>query len=379
MEFTDRKRILISVDWFPPAFRAGGPIRSAGNLAEFLTDSHDVWVVTGNRDLGSEAPVISEPNTWVKRDTAHGSFQVWYGETLDRATWIQILDQVQPDSVHLNSLFSKSFTLLPLRILRQSTRSKVVLAPRGMLGAAALRIKPLKKSLFLIAARTFGWMDRVLWHASTQEEKAEIKNVFPTAAVVVAQNLPSALPPSNPPRPEGVWRIIVVGRIHRVKNLAFGLKALLDAPTARSIEVDFIGPVEDETYQGELEAIAAASGGTRVRFLGGLPPTELRPHFQAAHYLLSSTTQENFGHSIVEAWAHGCPVLISDRTPWRGLAAKGIGWDWPLEENAWIEGLAQALALTPDQWAAMSEAARAFFSEHVRSAEAERANLALFE
>jgi glycosyltransferase involved in cell wall biosynthesis len=242
-----------------------------------------------------------------------------------------------------------------------------------------LGIKPLKKSLFLIAARTFGWMDRVLWHASTLEEQREIKNVFPAAAILVAQNLPSSLPPANPPRPEDAWRIVMVGRIHRVKNLAFGLKSLLEAPSARPIEVDFIGPVEDESYASELQAIAAASADAKVRFLGGIPPTELRPHFQSAHYLLSSTTQENFGHSIVEAWAHGCPVLISDRTPWRDLEAKGIGWDWALDQETWREGLTQALALNPEQWTEKSEASRAFFSDHVRSAESERANLALFE
>jgi len=202
---------------------------------------------------------------------------------------------------------------------------------------------------------------------------------MPNAEVCIGQDLPINAPPANPPRPADAWRIVIVGRIHRVKNLAFGLKSLLEAPSARPIEVDFIGPVEDESYASELQAIAAASADAKVRFLGGIPPTELRPHFQSAHYLLSSTTQENFGHSIVEAWAHGCPVLISDRTPWRDLEAKGIGWDWALEQETWHEGLTQALALNPEQWTEKSEASRAFFSDHVRSAESERANLALFE
>ena len=110
-----------------------------------------------------------------------------------------------------------------------------------------------------------------------------------------------------------------------------------------------------------------------------MPPSELGPHFQAAHYLLSSTTQENFGHSIVEAWAHGCPVLISDRTPWRGLEAHNVGWDWPLDESEWQAGLNDALTLNHAEWEAKSREARAYFSDRVQSAEAERANLALFE
>ena len=81
-----------------------------------------------------------------------------------------------------------------------------------------------------------------------------------------------------------------------------------------------------------------------------MPPSELGPHFQTAHYLLSPTTQENFGHSIVEAWAHGCPVLISDRTPWRGLEAHNVGWDWPLDESEWHAGLNEALTLNHAVW-----------------------------
>ena len=28
----------------------------------------------------------------------------------------------------------------------------------------------------------------------------------------------------------------------------------------------------------------------------------------------------------------GCPVLISDQTPWRSLEEKGVGWDLPLSK-----------------------------------------------
>jgi glycosyltransferase involved in cell wall biosynthesis len=164
-----------------------------------------------------------------------------------------------------------------------------------------------------------------------------------------------------------------------VKNLHFGLQAVLGAQSSRPGTVNFIGPVEDAAYKLELERLATKNSAVEVVFHGGMPPSELGPHFQAAHYLLSSTTQENFGHSIVEAWAHGCPVLISDRTPWRGLEAYNVGWDWPLDESEWNAGLNAALTLNDAEWEAKSRAARGYFSERVQSAEAERANLALFD
>ncbi|MBO74098.1 MAG: hypothetical protein CMD33_02370 [Flavobacteriales bacterium] len=253
------------------------------------------------------------------------------------------------------------------------------MAPRGMLGEAALSIKPLKKRVFLALARGIGWMNQVRWHASSAQEAAEIRRAFPGANIAVAQNLPSPQPSENRSRADDSWNIAVIGRIHRVKNLLFGLRAVLEARASRPIMVNFIGPVEDPAYQEELERLATKNPAVEVAFHGGVPPSELPPYFHDAHYLLSSTTQENFGHSIVEAWAHGCPVIISDRTPWRGLKAQNVGWDWPLYQSEWHAGLNVALALTHADWEAMSTAARAYFSERVLSAEAERANLALFD
>ena len=44
------------------------------------------------------------------------------------------------------------------------------------------------------------------------------------------------------------------------------------------------------------------------------------------------TLGENYGHVIYEALDSGCPVLISDQTPWRGLSEVGAGWDLPLDK-----------------------------------------------
>ncbi len=44
------------------------------------------------------------------------------------------------------------------------------------------------------------------------------------------------------------------------------------------------------------------------------------------------STNESFGYVIHEALAAGCPVLISDRTPWRDLEARGVGWDVDLND-----------------------------------------------
>jgi glycosyltransferase involved in cell wall biosynthesis len=335
--------------------------------------------MTSNKDLGVDESLDVPVDVWTDVPVGSNTVHVRYNSAVNAATWDRVLQEVRPDALHLNSLFSQDYTLLPLRRLRNKPHVRVVLAPRGMLGQAALSIKPFKKRAFLALARGMGWMDRVLWHASTDQEAYEVRCAFPRARVQVAQNLPSPMPDENPERPTDAWHIAVVGRVHRVKNLHFGLRALLRSEPVRRIRVDFIGPVEDAGYKEELEQLAQTNPAVEVAFLGGVPPSELPGHFQRAHYLLSATTQENFGHAIVEAWAHGCPVLISDRTPWRDLAEQGTGWDWPLEEAVWDAGLKAALNLDVPEWSALSEASRRFFSEAVTNPESERANLALFD
>jgi hypothetical protein len=71
-------------------------------------------------------------------------------------------------------------------------------------------------------------------------------------------------------------------------------------------------------------------------------------------------------------------VLISDRTPWLDLEAKGIGWDWPLEKSTWEKGLTEAFNLSHQAWELKSIAARKYFDEHVRNDDADEANLKLF-
>ena len=378
---SNRQRILVSVDWFPPAYRAGGPIRSTFNLVSLLAQTHDVWVVSGAYDLGEEEPLSVPLNVWNELPSDQGQIQVmhWTKPNWNTSSWSRVLMEINPDWIHLNSVYSKHFTLVPLRAARKLDSTRIALAPRGMLGVAALSLKPLKKRVFLAYARAIGLFRNVRWHASTSAERDEVLGQFMGADCRIAQNIPSGVVPNNVTRNQSQWRVVSIGRIHRVKNLHFGLEALLNVTSARPIKMTFIGPVEDKEYQEELMAMAKNQDRVDVEFLGGMPPTALGPYWQQSHYLLSSTTQENFGHSIVEAWANGCPVLISDRTPWRELESKGIGWDWPLERATWLHGLEVALNVDAMEWQRLSDNARSFFDAEVRNPDVEEANLNLFQ
>ncbi len=128
-------------------------------------------------------------------------------------------------------------------------------------------------------------------------------------------------------------RIIFLSRISPKKNLGYALRALsqVEAPVAFSI----YGPPEDATYQAECERLAAQlPPHVQVRWFGPVDPADV-PRVMAEHDLFFLPTRgENFGHVVAEALGAGTPVLLSDTTPWRGLAQLGIGDDLPLAEPA---------------------------------------------
>ncbi|MFP5247445.1 MAG: group 1 family glycosyltransferase, partial [Thermoanaerobaculia bacterium] len=54
-------------------------------------------------------------------------------------------------------------------------------------------------------------------------------------------------------------------------------------------------------------------------------------------------------------------VLVSDQTPWRGLAEKGIGWDLPLtSEVAFRDAIQRIVNMDEPEHAAMRTRARAY-------------------
>lgn len=80
-----------------------------------------------------------------------------------------------------------------------------------------------------------------------------------------------------------------------------------------------------------------------IEFHEGIPHDAVEDIIRANHIFALPTRGENFGHSIFEALAAGRPVLISDQTPWRGLAAEKAGWDLDLSSpDVFVERIEEA-------------------------------------
>jgi glycosyltransferase involved in cell wall biosynthesis len=386
-------RILCVTDWYLPAYKAGGPVRSVSNLISALAGAEfEFYVLTRDRDLGERSPHAGVTlEAWTTRGQAH----VFYTADHSLSNFRRRIKEIKPDIIYLNSFFSTfARRALLLRRLHLIGSSVVVVAPRGELSPGALQLKWPKKKFYIRVAAAIGLCRNLLWHATAELEKSEIVSLLTkynlekgsreeiSGRVHVAFNIPSVGSDASAKRSvqkkAGQVSFLFISRISPKKNLAFALELL--ASVRGEVNFDIYGPVDDPGYWRTCEAvIARLPANVKIRYLGPLPHHEVQQKFSQYHFFLFPTLGENFGHAIAESLSAGCPVLISDATPWRDLERKSVGWDLPLDgSDGWLRVLQQCIDLDDEAYRAMPAACEGYFREWARSPAIRQENVELF-
>lgn len=354
-----KRKILLFVDWYLPGYKAGGPIQSCANLVARLQNDFSFKVVTGNTDLDEVKPYPDvNSNVWNIRDEGTPVFYA-SPESISYRSMRSLMQNELFDVLYLNSFFSFPFTILPLLVVRLNhMKCKVVVAPRGMMGTGSLSIKPFKKKGYIYLVKAIGLFKHVTWHASTDQEAEEIKTVFgPYAIVRKAINLtaPRLIHQVNRNKISGHVRFFCLARVSPVKNVLAIFRYLQKVNPLHHFSMDIYGTLEDTVYVNQCRALASEYGkNIVVSFKGAINNKQVQEMASHYHFMILPTLNENFGHAIVESLVAGCPVLISNRTPWRNLEDINAGWDLPLENDGlFIEKLnlcASMDQVTYDSW-----------------------------
>lgn len=380
-----RVRIFTLVGYYLPGYKGGGPIRSIANLADHLGDSIDFYVYCLDRDMGDKEPYPGVvPDQWVplgRTRVFHATDGPWAIGKLKRE-----IQRVAPHYVYLNSFFSPwCFRYLLLRRFGLTPRVPVVLAPRGEFSPGALAIGWRKKRLFLFFAQGLCGLYRGLrWQVSSTRELSEVQAILgPDHDYRVAPNLPPRIdhlptdPPAKPNKRSGHLRLVFCSRLSPKKNLTY-LFPLLNQVRG-TVELEIIGAPDQPGYEKDLQQAAGQiDSHIQTQFIGPLPHDRILSRLAGSHVFVLPTLGENYGHAILEAMLAGCPVLISDRTPWQDLAALQVGWEIPLEDPArWVAILQSLIDMDNERFQEMSRSAFGYarnYCAHPPVAE----NLALF-
>ncbi|WP_197507045.1 glycosyltransferase family 4 protein [Mitsuaria sp. 7] len=362
--------VLIFVPNYFPGYMSGGIARTVLNTVEWLGDEFSFLIVTRDRDLGSDVPYADVPRgEWVTM----GRSRVRYlaPEELGLSALADLVNGTPHDILHLNSFFDPVFTIKLLLLMRlgRIRPARVVMSPRGEFVEGPLRIKYPKKKLYIELSRLAGFYGGGMrWHASSPHEAQGIVDAMrlPADRVRSAIDLPirdaAALAPQAPPQER--LRVVFLSRLTREKNLDGALRILQHV--RRPMDFDIIGPQEDPAYWAECAALLKQlPANVQARYLGPVAPEEVFQRLAGYDVFLFPSHGENYGHVIAESIAVGTRVLISQNTPWRGLAADGVGWDLDLADTG-------AFATVLDELADQSPDVRAAVRPAVRQAAADR-------
>lgn len=224
-----------------------------------------------------------------------------------------------------------------------------ILRPCGNLEAWSMSQKRLKKKTYL---RVLGSVvsSAAAIHFTSEGERTDSAAVAGTCASVVIPLgvLPEVVSRADPGafarrfgELAGRQIVLFLGRLHPKKQpelVIDAFAAIVEEDPRRHLVL--AGPADD-TYLTALRVRAEELGiAGRVTFTGLLGGDAVREAIAAAQVFVLPSQQENFGISVVEAMAGGCPVVISDRV---GIApeivAAGAGIICPMQPA----GIAQAL------------------------------------
>ena len=383
-----RKKVMVFCDYYLPGFKSGGGMWTVVNLVERFSDIYEFYVVTRNHDGKADRKPYDSVVTGEWNNI--GPARVFYlsPRQLTVRTFSQLLEEITPDVVFLNSVFSlPSITFLRTRKNERFARIPVIVSPCGELSPATLKLKSLKKGLFLKYAQLSGLYRNVIWRASFETDADEIRSAIGrNVEILCAPDLPpkTILPDldlsEKPLKASGTVRFVFVSRLVRKKNLHFLLERLSTC-TAGDVELDVVGPIEDKEYWKECETAAQKlPANIKLNVLGPMSYPETLERMKSAHFFVLPTLTENFGYVFIEALACACPLLISDRTVWGDIVERGSGWTVPIEDPAaWTASLDRCVKMNQEEYSRMAKAARDHALMWLGKPEIEEASAKLLE
>jgi glycosyltransferase involved in cell wall biosynthesis len=348
-------KILIVIGGFFPAENYGGPVISIDNLCTSLGGEIDSYILTVNHDLKSSKVFDNISPGWNIRNNAK---VIYLDETEINYNYLKkIVQDIKPDLIYLNSFFLAKFTTPFLKIAKV-LKLPILVAPRGEFCENSFNKKH-KKIPYTALMRLMYIRDNVYFHATTEDEVerfiyylgADKNHIFNIKNIpMVTKNLTPILP-----NKKKLLKIVFLARIHRSKNLLYALKILSNIKF--NVEFNIYGNIEDANYWDQCKKlIKILPNNIKVEYNGVAKRNEISNIFNTHHVFLFPTFSENFGHSIAESLISGCPVIISNNTPWTWVQKEKISYALSLDnEIAFIDALNNIYSLSDNEYSNMRE------------------------
>jgi glycosyltransferase involved in cell wall biosynthesis len=369
----NKPKILIICDYYLPGYKSGGGMRTIVNTVDLLSEKFDFKIATRDHDgkLDKKTYTTVKINQWNDFQNS----QVFYlaKSSVKILMIYKLIRQVRPEKIYTNSLFSPlAICVLILKKFNLILSADLIIAPCGELSENALKLKSLKKKVFLSLTKILKLNQNIIWKASSEREALEIKKAKGKSGITFVA--PDLIPgkilenfdlSAKPEKIAGAARLVFVSRFVKIKNFKWILEFLPEI--SGDLIIDIYGPLEDTEYWKECsEIIKTLPKNIKVESRGSVKHEDVGKTLLNYHFFILPSLSENFGHIFLEALAAGCPLIISDKTPWKNLKNKSIGWDLNIEnKEEWVSKLMYCINMDGKAYRAMSIKSRMFAEEWV--------------
>jgi glycosyltransferase involved in cell wall biosynthesis len=320
--------VIVIIDYYLPGRLSGGPVTTIEGLTTMLGEGIKFLILTHNYDIGH----IKYDNIVEKEYYTIGDADVIYVNDIDfNPKMVEFL--IKKHSIaylYFNSFFSKVTIFSLMRNKYIKFKAKVIVAPRGEFSEGALNIRKWKKYVYIKLFLALKLYQNVTFQASNEIEKNAVVRIIPLAEVKIASDIPVMRRNIKRTSSFESTRIVFISRIVPMKNLDYAVK-ILNSIT-QNVTFHVYGPIEDKKYWEKCQnIIKSIPKNIQVEYCGTLDHSKVGDTFKEYDAFLIPSLGENFGHVIFESLSAGCPVIVSDRTPWQDLEIANVGWVLPLE------------------------------------------------
>ena len=352
--------VFISIPWFSPGYKAGGPIQSIANMVNQLREKYRFYIFTADTDFDGAELIDIERDVWTDYNT---NTKVFYATDGDRSNEVcRQIESLKPDILYIVGMYNWQFNLVPLFFAAHEHK---ILSVRGMLHPGALGQKSFKKKIFLQLFKMLGKHKAISFHATDANEKQFIENAFrQQVKIKTAANYPRKMQAVIKEKTAGVLKILTIALISPMKNHWLILKAL--SKMKQPVQYGIFGPVKDyEYWQQCLALIKTLPEHIKIVIEKEVPPSTIPELLQQYDVAVYPSESENYGHSIIEALGAGLPVITSHNTPWQELENNKAGLNVDVNEDAILEGLEFFERLSNEDYEEWSSGATSYAAEAV--------------
>jgi len=297
-------KIAILVAGFPPRSIGGTEIATLNIATELVKRGHEVHVITiGDKELKGDKKGDFYTH-YIQLGVAPKT-SLWGAISYAVKAFAQIR-RINPDIVHAQRFYREGLAAFLAKLLN---KKRYCIWCRGSDVYLPWRFKGLALKLFL------GQADAVI--ALTQDMRGKIRQTYHRDASVIPNGIDLrrfeqlSCRSKVKSAPNGVKTLLFVGRLHRIKGVAYLIEAMTTIikrnPKARLLLVG------DGEERQNLENLVTKLGLTKyVTFIGKVPNEKVPQYIAASDVFVLPSLSEGFGIVLLEAMACGLPIVATN-------------------------------------------------------------------